>query len=48
MAALSSIFTVENENKKTFDPAFTPGTMVVYHRDAANLRHIVSVERHQN
>jgi 8-oxo-dGTP diphosphatase len=48
MAALSSIFTVENENKKTFDPAFTPGTMVIYHRDAANLRHIVSVERHQN
>lgn len=48
MEALSSIFTVENETKKTFDPAFTPGTMVVYHRDAANLRQIVSVERHQN
>jgi len=48
MEALSSIFTVENETKKTFDPAFTPGTMMVYHRDAANLRHIVSVERHQN
>ena len=48
MEALSSIFTVENETKKTFDPAFTPGTMVVYHRDAANLSRIVSVERHQN
>ncbi len=48
MEALSSIFTVENETKKSFDSAFTPGTMVVYHRDAANLRHIVSVERHQN
>jgi 8-oxo-dGTP diphosphatase len=48
MEALSSIFTVENETKKTFDPAFTPGTMVVYHRDATDLRHVVSVERHQN
>ncbi|MCF8553625.1 MAG: NUDIX domain-containing protein [Candidatus Nanopelagicales bacterium] len=48
MEALSSIFTVENETKKTFDPAFTPGTMVVYHRDATNLRQIVSVERHQH
>ncbi|MEJ6494357.1 MAG: NUDIX hydrolase [Actinomycetes bacterium] len=48
MEALSSLFTVENETKKSFDSAFTPGTMVVYHRDAANLRHIVSVERHQH
>lgn len=48
MEALSSIFTVENETKKTFDPAYTPGTMVVYHRDARDLRHVVSVERHQN
>ena len=48
MDALSSIFTVENETKKTFDSAFTPGTMVIYHRDATNLRNIVSVERHQN
>jgi 8-oxo-dGTP diphosphatase len=48
MDALSSIFTVENETKKSFDSAFTPGTMVVYHRDATNLRHVVSVERHQN
>lgn len=48
MVALSSVFTVENETKKSFDSAFTPGTMVVYHRDATNLRHVVSVERHQN
>lgn len=48
LEALSSIFTVENETKKTFDPALTPGTMVVYHRDVANLRHIIAVERHQN
>lgn len=48
MEALSSIFTVENETKKSFDSAFTPGTMVIYHRDAANLSHIVSIERHQN
>ena len=48
MDALSSIFTIENETKKSFDSAFTPGTMVVYHRDAANLRHVVAVERHQN
>lgn len=48
MEALSSIFTVQNETKKSFDSAFTPGTMVIYHRDAANLRNIVSIERHQN
>ncbi len=48
MEALRSIFTVENETKKSFDSAFTPGTLVVYHRDAANLRHVVSVERHQH
>jgi len=48
MEALSSIFTVENETKKSFDSAFTPGTMVVYHRDASDLRHVVSVERHQH
>lgn len=48
MEALSSIFTVENEPKKSFDAAFTPGTMVVYHRDATDLQHVVSVERHQN
>jgi 8-oxo-dGTP diphosphatase len=48
MEALSSIFTVEDETKKSFDSAFTPGTMLVYHRDAANLGHVVSVERHQH
>lgn len=47
MDALSSIFTVENETKKSFDSTLTPGAMVVYHRDASNLRHVVSVERHQ-
>lgn len=48
MDALSSTFSVENETKKSFDSAFTPGTMVIYHRDATNLKNVVSVERHQN
>ena len=48
MTALSSTFTVENETKKTFDSAFTPGTMVIYHRDAKDLSKVVSVERHQH
>lgn len=46
MESLSESFTLENEVKKAFDPALTPGSMVVYHRNAADLSKIVSVERH--
>lgn len=46
MEALKGIFEIENPIKKMFDPALTPGSMVVYHRDQTNLNKIVSVERH--
>ena len=46
MDALSSIFTVAEETKKTFDPALTPGSLIVYHRDVKDLKHIVAVERY--
>jgi spore maturation protein CgeB len=46
MEALASKFELETEFKKAFDPALTPGSMVVYHRDAADLSKVVSVERH--
>jgi 8-oxo-dGTP diphosphatase len=48
MEALASKFELETEFKKAFDPALTPGSMVVYHRDAANLSKVVSVERHMH
>ena len=46
MESLSESFTLETEVKKAFDPALTPGSMVVYHRDAADLSKVVSIERH--
>ncbi len=46
MEALSQIFEIENPTKKMFDPALTPGSMVIFHRDAADLSKVVSVERH--
>jgi 8-oxo-dGTP diphosphatase len=46
MDALSSIFDVDVEAKKTFDPALTPGSLVIYHREVNNLTRIVAVERH--
>jgi 8-oxo-dGTP diphosphatase len=48
MDSLTELFELENEIKKAFDPALTPGSMVVYHRDAADLSKIVSVERHMH
>jgi hypothetical protein len=48
MEALASKFELDIEFKKAFDPALTPGSMVVYHRDAANLSKVVSVERHMH
>jgi 8-oxo-dGTP pyrophosphatase MutT (NUDIX family)/phosphohistidine phosphatase SixA len=46
MNALTEHFELETEVKKAFDPALTPGSMVVYHRDLADLSKVVSVERH--
>lgn len=46
MESLASVFEVNNQNKKTFDPALTPGSMVIFHRDSANLNSVVAVERH--
>ena len=48
MEALASKFDLEIEVKKAFDPALTPGSMVVYHRDSSDLNKIVSVERHMH
>jgi len=46
MEVLANKFEVDTEAKKAFDPALTPGSMVVYHRDSSDLSKIVSVERH--
>lgn len=46
MDALADLFDVAEVNKKTFDPALTPGSMVIYHRNSTNLKEIVAVERH--
>jgi 8-oxo-dGTP diphosphatase len=46
MESLSESFKLETEVKKAFDPALTPGSMVVYHRDVTDLSKVVSVERH--
>lgn len=46
MESLANIYEVENMGKKTFDPALTPGSMVIFHRDINNLKHVSHVERH--
>jgi len=46
MEVLERKFELETEVKKAFDPALTPGSMVVYHRDSSDLSKIISVERH--
>lgn len=46
MQALADIFSIEEPAKKTFDPALTPGSMVIFHRDAKNLTKVNFVERH--
>ena len=48
MEALASKFELQVEAKKAFDPALTPGSMVVYHRDSSDLSKVVSVERHMH
>ena len=46
MDVLSSSFTSSDAGPKTFDPALTPGSMVVVHKDASDLTRIVCIERH--
>jgi 8-oxo-dGTP diphosphatase len=46
MEVLAEKFELEDDVKKAFDPALTPGSMVVYHRDSSDLSKIISVERH--
>jgi len=46
MAALSEVFSVEMHGDQAFNPALTPGSIVVYHRDVENLSNILAVERH--
>ena len=46
MEVLAGKFELAADAKKAFDPALTPGSMVVYHRDASDLSKIISVERH--
>lgn len=46
MESLAESFTLETDTKKAFDPALTPGSMVIYHRDAEDLTKVVAVERH--
>lgn len=46
MEALSESFIVQSSGKKTFDPALTPGSMVIFHRDADDLSKVINVERH--
>ena len=46
MESLSETLEIVNPGKKAFDPALTPGSMVIFHRDAQNLRKIHAVERH--
>lgn len=45
MEVLAETFELEAEVKKAFDPALTPGSMVVYHRDATDLKKVLAVER---
>lgn len=46
MEVLAELFVVPEVSKKPFDPALTPGSLVIYHRNALNLNEIVAVERH--
>jgi len=46
MEVLERKFELNAEKETAFDPALTPGSMVVYHRDSSDLTKIISVERH--
>lgn len=46
MESLAENFQVMAPGKKDFDPALTPGSMVIFHRDSTDLTKVLSVERH--
>lgn len=46
MDTLQAQFEVSHPSKRDFDPALTPGSMVIFHRDAANPAVVHAVERH--
>jgi 8-oxo-dGTP diphosphatase len=46
MQALTEQLEVQNVGKRDFDPALTPGSMVIFHRDAKNAAVVYAVERH--
>lgn len=46
MGALEVAFQWDDPGKKAFDPTLTPGSLVVFHRDPANLSRLWTVERH--
>lgn len=48
MQCLAENFEILDPPKKAFDPALTPGSMVIFHRDSKDLTKVVAVERHIN
>lgn len=46
MSALSESLNVSISISTAFDPALTPGSMVIFHRDVNDLNKVVAVERH--
>ncbi|MEI6405072.1 MAG: NUDIX hydrolase [Actinomycetes bacterium] len=46
MESLSEIYKSPFIDADSFDPALTPGSMVIFHRDATDLTQVVSIERH--
>ena len=46
MKALEDTFSLTTDPEISLNPALTPGSLVIFHRDVENLRHILAVERH--
>lgn len=46
LETLTEAFMSDGIPRKQFDPALTPGSMIVIHRDPADLRRVLAVERH--
>jgi 8-oxo-dGTP diphosphatase len=46
MSALSELLNVSISLAAAFDPALTPGSMVIFHRDVKDLNKVIAVERH--
>lgn len=46
MESLAENFEITTPTKRDFDPALTPGSIVIFHRDSNDLTKVVSVERH--